>query len=60
MSKLCVIFLILSGCITIAPITFDAEWVFLKDKDGQTMACLPKEDVKKLRETLIRCDNGPE
>lgn len=38
------------------PTKFDGEWEFLKNERGETRACLPKEDVKKLREILIRCD----
>lgn len=60
MPKNFVIFLIASvmvGCQT-APTTtkFDGKWEFCKSDDGIMMACLPMEDVKKLRELLIRCD----
>ena len=44
------------GCSS-APVTtkFDAEWEFLKNPKGERKACLASDDVKKLREILIRC-----
>jgi len=54
-------FLILSGCAT-KPVTtkFDGKWEFCNNAAGETLACLKKEDVKKLREILIRCKGKSE
>ena len=49
-------FLILNGCANKPVVTkFDGKWDFCKNAQGETLACLKKEDVKKLREILIRC-----
>lgn len=50
----------LSGCAS-APTTtkFDGKWEFIERTPfEEPMACLPKDDVKKLRELLIRCERG--
>jgi hypothetical protein len=37
------------------PPKFNGRWQFIEAKPGETMACLSREDVQKLREELIRC-----
>lgn len=60
MLKLLISFLILSGC-ALQPkhsdYKFDAEWKFCEYLPGEKMACLSVEDVKELRELLIRCES---
>lgn len=49
-------FLLISGCATTTPPPvpkFNAQWEFIK-KDETVFGCLKKEDVKMLREILIR------
>jgi len=56
MMRLLGAFLIMSlmGCATPDPgASFDGHWTILGDK-----ACLPKDDVIRLREILLRCENG--
>ena len=63
MSKLCVIFLItssLAGCATTpTPTRFDADWEFCYNSRGELRACIPEDDVKELREILIREGSRP-
>lgn len=35
----------------------DLKWHFMDFPPGETQACLNEKDVKKLRETLIRCES---
>lgn len=62
--RLCAKFLILSGLLgcTSAPKStkFDADWTFHKGPNGEIRSCLSVEDVKKLRELLIRCEQKGE
>jgi hypothetical protein len=54
--KHCLMLINLVGCASGPVVTkFDADWEFLQSSSGQTKACLSKDDVNKLKETLIRC-----
>jgi len=55
MNKLCVIFLILNGCITVPSAKFDAQWSFYEDPKGETLVCLHEDDVSKLHKILVEC-----
>lgn len=59
MQKNLTTFLILSfligGCASTEPTRFDGKWEFCENNKGEKRACLKEEDVKKLREVLIRC-----
>jgi len=59
MKKLCVIFLVLSSCVSpkIKPKPFLGEWSFMLNENGEVLACLKQDDVMKLREILIRCED---
>lgn len=50
-------FLILSSGCSSAPINtaVDVNWQFV-DHEGEKLACLNEEDVDKVRELLIRCE----
>lgn len=37
------------------PAKFSGKWQFCEIIPGEGMACLSKDDVKRLREVLIRC-----
>ena len=39
---------------------FDAKWEFCVSPSGESKACLGLDDVKKLREILIRCQKCQE
>lgn len=70
MRVLLVTFLILSALLLLetvlscaAPVQatkFDGKWKFIEVMPGEQMACLSEDDVKKLREQLIRCRGGAE
>lgn len=50
----------LSGCAMFTkpkPQPFDGRWQFCEVVPQQPLACLPQEDVEKLREQLIRCNS---
>lgn len=50
-------FLTLSACASPQKgVKFDAEWIFLEDELGATVACLYEDDVKELKEIMIRCE----
>lgn len=41
------------------PVSFDGKWFFYEPAPNEEpFACLPKDDVKKLREILITCRGG--
>ena len=48
----------LGGCSAL-PVaqTIDLHWQFVNGPDFSTLACLPEDDVARLREALIRCHN---
>lgn len=48
---------ILSSCAhdPVVPMSFDGEWTFYDSVEGERMACLNKEDAKKLARLLIKC-----
>lgn len=64
MQKLFTTFLILSllvGCVSSPPKStkFDGQWEFYQTNPfEEEKACLAKDDVKKLRELLVRCQKG--
>lgn len=63
MQKLLTICLTLSlfSCVSAPQATqFDGKWVFVKDKEGEQMACLKRGDVIKLRAVLISCKEAHE
>lgn len=49
-----------AGCASTPQTTkFDGKWEFYgRTPFEEPLACLPKDDVKKLRELLIRCESG--
>lgn len=51
------ILLLVVGCTT-TPITskFDGKWTIVETPNEPVRACLEKNDVKKLRELLVRCE----
>jgi hypothetical protein len=51
--------MLFAGCAsTPQPTKFDGKWEFYEPTPfSEPLACLPKEDVKKLRELLIRCES---
>jgi hypothetical protein len=57
MKKLCVIFLIASGCASKPKTTpFDAKWIMKYTTEEGAMACLKQPDVERLRVKLIICE----
>lgn len=52
--------LLTAGCASTPQSTkFDGDWEFYQTTPfEEPRACLKKEDVKKLRELLIRCESG--
>lgn len=42
------------GCSSVPTTQFDAKWEFLSTPSGEKRACLALDDVKELREILIR------
>lgn len=51
---------LLSSCASVQPdkTSFDAEWSICRDLNtGTQMACLKEEDVVRLREILLRCED---
>jgi hypothetical protein len=58
-AKFLILSVLLSGCAsTPTPTKFDGKWEFFQVTPfEEPRACLEKEDVKKLRELLIRCES---
>lgn len=56
-----IIFLILNGCASRAPVTkFDGQWQMCPAiPSSPPLACLNEPDSLKLREILIRCGSVP-
>jgi hypothetical protein len=58
-AKFLILSVVLAGCAsTPAPTKFDGKWEFFQVTPfEEPRACLEQEDVKKLRELLIRCES---
>lgn len=60
MRTLLTLFLIhnLLGCTTVKTTKFDGKWAFCEVvPEDEPWACLAQEDVKKLRQELIKCQS---
>lgn len=55
LQSLIICLLLLNSCKSVIDTTFNADWEFLKNKEGETKACLSQNDVVYIKSILRQC-----